>query len=61
MPVVEVKMWAGRTSEQKEKIIKDITKAFEEIGVPKEHTTVIIQEIPKENWGTKGEQASKVK
>ena len=54
-------MWAGRTNGQKEKLIKDIAKSFEEIGVPKEHTTAIIQEIQKENWGMKGEQASKVK
>lgn len=59
MPIVEIKMWKGRTDEQKEKLIKEITKVFEDIGVSKEHTTVIIYDIPKENWGMKGEQASK--
>ena len=30
MPVVIVEMWEGRTVEQKERLIKSITKAFEE-------------------------------
>jgi 4-oxalocrotonate tautomerase family enzyme len=33
MPVVQVDLWEGRSSEQKEKLIKAITRAFEEIGV----------------------------
>ena len=59
MPVVEVNMWEGRSAEQKEKLIKSITKAFEEIGVTPEHLTIIIHDIPKTNWGMRGQQASK--
>jgi 4-oxalocrotonate tautomerase family enzyme len=32
MPVVIVEMWEGRASEQKETLIKGITRAFEQIG-----------------------------
>ena len=60
MPVVIVEMWEGRTDEQKEKLIKGITKAFEEIGVPPEALSIIIHDIPKTNWGLRGEQASKI-
>jgi 4-oxalocrotonate tautomerase len=60
MPVVTVQMWAGRTDEQKEKLIKGITKAFEDIGVKPESLHIIIHDIPKSNWGTHGEQASKL-
>ena len=59
MPVVEVNMWEGRSAEQKEKLIKSITKAFGEIGVTPEHLTIIIHDIPKTNWGMRGQQASK--
>jgi len=34
VPVVIVELWQGRTEEQKEKLIKGIVKAFEDIGVP---------------------------
>ena len=60
MPVVTVQMWAGRTDEQKEKLIKGIAKAFEDIGVKPESLHIIIHDIPKSNWGTRGEQASKL-
>jgi 4-oxalocrotonate tautomerase len=61
MPVVKVDLWEGRTDEQKEAIIKGITSALSKLGIPKEHTTVIINDVPKANWGANGEQASKPK
>ncbi|MEM1550204.1 MAG: tautomerase family protein, partial [Candidatus Methanomethylicia archaeon] len=42
MPVVHVYMWAGRTPEVKEKIIKGITEVFVNLGVPAEAVTVIL-------------------
>jgi 4-oxalocrotonate tautomerase len=61
VPVVEVNMWEGRSVEQKEKLIQSITEAFGEIGVTPEHLTIIIHDIPKTNWGTRGQQASKMR
>ena len=61
MPVVIVEIWEGRTPEQKEKLIKGITKAFEEsLGTKAESLQIVIHDVPKTNWGTKGEQASKL-
>jgi len=60
VPVVKVEMWEGRTVEQKGKLIKGITKAFGEIGVKPEWLTIIIHDIPKTNWGMRGEQASNI-
>jgi 4-oxalocrotonate tautomerase len=60
MPVVIVEMWEGRTPEQKEKLIKGITKAFEEIGTKAESLHIIMHDVPKINWGTRGQQASKL-
>ncbi|MFH1587502.1 MAG: 4-oxalocrotonate tautomerase family protein [Candidatus Diapherotrites archaeon] len=62
MPVVKIDMWEGRSEEDKEKMIKAIYRALEEsLGIPKEWTTVIINDVPKSNWGLNGEQASKMK
>ena len=61
MPVVIVEMWEGRTPEQKEKLIKGITKAFEEnLGTKPESLHIVIHDVPKINWGTRGQQASKL-
>lgn len=58
MPVVRVDMWEGRTEKVKEKLIERITKAFIDIGVNPESVTVIINDVPKMNWGSGGKQAS---
>ncbi|MFH1722026.1 MAG: 2-hydroxymuconate tautomerase [Candidatus Altiarchaeota archaeon] len=61
MPVIEVKLWDGRTPEQKEKVIAVVTDAIcESIGCPREHVHVIIHDVKKENWGIGGKQASKI-
>jgi len=60
IPVVIVEMWSGRTEEQKRLVIKGITKVFEDIGVKPEHVHIIIHEVPKNNWGISGEQASRI-
>ncbi|MCC6053877.1 MAG: 2-hydroxymuconate tautomerase family protein [Thermosphaera sp.] len=58
MPIVNVYTWSGVSRETKEKIIKGITKVFEELGIPGHAVEVVIREVPKENWGVGGEQAS---
>jgi 4-oxalocrotonate tautomerase len=59
MPVVIIEMWSGRTDEQKEILINGITKTFGEIGVKPESLNIIIHDVPKNNWGLQGKQASK--
>ena len=60
MPVVIVEMWEGRTAELKEKLIKGITKVFEEtLGTKPESLHIVIHDVPKSNWGMRG-QASKL-
>jgi len=53
-------MWSGRTDEQKEVLIKGITKTFGEIGLKPESLNIIIHDVPKNNWGIQGKQCSKM-
>ena len=39
-------------------MIAGITKVFTEMGIPAEAVEVVVHEIPMENWGVGGEQAS---
>lgn len=55
MPVVQVSVWAGFSIESKRRIVEEITKVFEEIGIPKEAVEIIIYETPKTNWATGGQ------
>ena len=59
MPVVEVKMWEGRTEETKAKIISGITDVFVSLGTPASAVTVILTEYSKKNWGEAGKLSTK--
>jgi len=59
MPIVHVNVWKGFSNEAKKKVIKGITKVFTEMGIPAEAVEIVIHEVPMENWGAGGEQASK--
>lgn len=59
MPVVEVKMWEGRTEETKARIIRGITDVFVSLGTPASAVTVILTEYSKMNWGQEGKPSGK--
>jgi len=55
MPVVTVQLWEGRTVEQKRALVKAITDAMvEHAGANPDALHVVLQEIPRENWGRAG-------
>ncbi|MCD6493399.1 MAG: 2-hydroxymuconate tautomerase family protein [Archaeoglobaceae archaeon] len=61
MPVIKVDMWEGRDKDTKRELIQAITKAVSEtLNVSAEQIHVIINEVPKDNWGIAGEQASRL-
>jgi len=56
MPFVEVKLYEGRTREQKEALVDRITDAFVDIaGTPKEHVWIVFRDVPKDQWAMNGE------
>lgn len=59
MPVIEVKMFAGRSHEQKAELAQRITAvAMDVLDVKAESVRVIIQEVPKEHWAIAGKLVS---
>jgi len=58
MPIITVQLWAGRDKGVKKQLIEKITKTTcETVGCPAEAVIVVIEDIPKENWGQAGKQA----
>jgi 4-oxalocrotonate tautomerase len=56
MPFINIKMMPGATAEQKAKLIKSITQLMvDQLGKDPKTTTVVIEEISPENWGSDGE------
>ncbi len=58
MPFVIVNMWPGRDDATKRRIIQGITKVFENERVPLDAISVIINEVPKNNWAEAGKLCS---
>lgn len=55
MPVVTVQMWPGRTVQQKRDLVAAITDAMiSHAGANATNLHVVIQEVPRENWGLAG-------
>lgn len=56
MPYIEIKLFEGRTQEQKQALVDRITEAFVEVaGAPREHVWIVFRDVPKEQWGMGGE------
>jgi 4-oxalocrotonate tautomerase len=59
MPIVRVEMWTGRTQSQKAELARVITDAIVAIAhTTPEATTVVFEDIAKENWAVGGVLAS---
>jgi 4-oxalocrotonate tautomerase len=59
MPYVAVKVAGSLTKDQKEKIVQGITKLLEEVaGKPPSVTSVVIEELERENWAVGGKLLS---
>lgn len=55
MPIINVKMFMGRSVETKQKFADAITKeAVEILGVKKETVTIIFDEYERDNWAIGG-------
>lgn len=61
MPIVQISMIQGRTSEKKEQLIRKVTDAIIEVlQVPADRVRIILNEVPKENIGYGGVPLSKI-
>lgn len=55
MPIVQIDMIEGRTTEQKRELVKRVTAAISETAnCPTAAVTIIIRDMPKENLGQGG-------
>lgn len=59
MPVVHIYMYSGRSKEQKNELVKRISKDFAEVvNVKPESLNILFHDTDKENWGINGSLAS---
>ncbi len=59
MPIIQVNMLEGRTTEQKRKLVSGITTAvIDALGVQAEQVRVMIHEMGKDDYGIGGKTAA---
>ena len=59
MPIVRVEMWPGRTNTQKAELARLITEAIVSVAhTTPDATTIIFEDVSKENWAIGGVLAS---
>lgn len=52
MPHIVIKMYPGRTDEQKAQLVKKVTSAvMESVNVEEKSVSISIEEVKKEDWG----------
>ena len=60
MPIIQVQMLSGRTLEQKERLINEVSECVARIlEVSPERVRVVITEIPPEHWGIAGQSVAR--
>lgn len=61
MPIIQVNMMEGRTDEQKERLIRELTDAaMRALDAPEQSVRVMINEMPKQHFGIGGSSALKL-
>lgn len=60
MPVAQINILEGRSDEQKEMLIREVTDAISRsLGAPEESVRIIITEMPKQHFGIGGQVAKR--
>jgi 4-oxalocrotonate tautomerase len=61
MPIANIQILEGRSTEQIESMILEVTDAIHRsLGAPVESVRVVVEEVPKTHWGIGGKTAKKL-
>jgi len=61
MPIIQINLMEGRSDEQKERLISEVTDAcVRSLDAPQASVRIIINEMPKQHFGIGGESAKKL-
>jgi phenylpyruvate tautomerase PptA (4-oxalocrotonate tautomerase family) len=55
---VSIATFVGRTLDAKRALYRAIVANLESLGIPKDHVMILLNDVPRENWGIRGGQAA---
>ena len=56
--LVEIKAFAGRSTDAKRALYKNIVDNLRKVGVEPRDVFIVVHDLPRENWGIRGGQAA---
>ena len=60
MPVVQIYMYSGKSREQKQELVRRLSRDFEEVvSVKPESLNILFHDMEKDNWGIRGTVTSR--
>ncbi len=58
LTMVHIDCFAGRTVDAKRRLYSEIVRRLAVLGIPSDHVSITVRDIPAENWGVRGGQAA---
>lgn len=58
LTIVHIDCFAGRSVDAKRNLYREIVRRLFVLGVPPDHVSITVRDIPTENWGIRGGQAA---
>ena len=58
MTLVSIDAFAGRSIDAKRHLYREIVERLEHLGIPRDHVSITVRDLPRENWGIRGGQAA---
>ena len=55
---VSIDAFAGRSLDAKRALYREVVVGLEALGVPPDHVSIVLREVPRENWGIRGGRAA---
>jgi phenylpyruvate tautomerase PptA (4-oxalocrotonate tautomerase family) len=55
---VSIEAFAGRSTDAKRELYRLIVEGLEPLGIPADHVTVVVHDVPLTNWGIRGGAAA---
>ena len=51
---VSIDAFAGRSIDAKRELYREIVECLEPLGIPRDHVSIVVRDLPRENWGIRG-------
>jgi phenylpyruvate tautomerase PptA (4-oxalocrotonate tautomerase family) len=56
--LVSIDAFAGRSLDAKRDLYREIVESVEPLGIPRDHVSVVVRDLPLESWGIRGGTAA---